>query len=526
MRYDYIVVGGGSAGCVLAARLTADPAVRVLLIEAGGWDGNPLLRVPIGVGKVREHHLFDWGYQSEPEPELDNRRIETARGKVMGGSHSVNHMNFTRGHPQDYDRWAQAGAEGWAYPDVLPYFRRLERFEGGGSAWRGGDGPLSVIWTRYRDPALDAWRAAAEDAGFPATADYNGEVATGIGMAQVTVDRGRRHSAARAWLWPVRRRRNLTVVTRAHADRLVLRGNRAVGISYRRRGRSETAMAEREVILAGGVFNTPKLLMLSGIGPAGHLRNHGIEVVADLPVGDGLQDHLAIAMYWRRRGASPFQHLLRADRVALAMARGWLTGTGPATRQPMCWFGFVATDPAAARPDVELMFGGVAKSPAMWFPGLARPKEDTVSIRVALLHPGSRGEVRLRSADPDAPPLIRYRFLSDPADRERLVDAGEIAHDIAMRRPLDPHRGDPLTFAAAPSRADLAGHIRRTAHTVQHACGTCPIGGVVDPGLRVLGLEGLRVADASVMPEIPGAHINAATLMIAEKAAEMILRGS
>ena len=301
--YDYVIVGAGSAGCVLAYRLTADPSVRVLLLEAGGRDTHPLIHVPIGLGKIWEHRMFDWGYDTEPEPRLDNRRIETMRGKVLGGSSSINVMAYVRGHRGDYDRWARNGCRGWSYADVLPYFKRCESWGKGEDAWRGGSGPLNVIDSRNRDPLFDAWLAAAQAADWPYTEDYNGKEQEGFGVGQWTIRDGRRCSAAVAFLRPAMRRPNLTVETGALATRVMLEGPRAAGVEYARSGRVHQARAAREVLLAGGVFNTPQLLMLSGIGEADHLREVGIETKLDLPgVGRNLQDHLSVDVHHLRRG--------------------------------------------------------------------------------------------------------------------------------------------------------------------------------------------------------------------------------
>src|SRR5262245_17942781 len=320
--FDYVIVGAGSAGCVLAYRLTADPAVRVLLLEAGGRDTHPLIHVPIGLGKIWEQRMFDWGYDTEPEPRLDDRRIETMRGKVLGGSSSINVMAYVRGHRGDYDRWARGGAHGWSYGEVLPYFKRCESWEKGENTWRGGSGPLSVIDARNRDPLFDAWLEAARQADWPFTEDYNGKDQEGFGLGQWTIRDGRRCSAAVAFLRPAMRRPNLTVETNALATRMILDGARATGVEYARNGSLHRASATREVLLAGGVFNTPQLLMLSGIGNADHLREVGVEPRVNLlGVGRNLQDHLSADVQYARREPGPFHAEMRLDRTAVSMVR-------------------------------------------------------------------------------------------------------------------------------------------------------------------------------------------------------------
>jgi 4-pyridoxate dehydrogenase len=525
--WDYIIVGAGSAGCVLANRLSEDAQTRVLLLEAGGADRHPLIHIPLGVGKLHEHELFDWGLHTDPEPALGGRSLEAMRGKVLGGSSSVNIMACTRGDPADYDRWAGQGATGWAYADVLPYFRRSERWEDGASVHRGGDGPTGVQWSRFVDPLNDAWLQAGRAAGYPVNPDFNGERHEGFGRGQCFIDRGRRSSAAVSYLRPARVRPNLQVVTGACVSRIEIERDTATGVRYRSGGREVHAHAAREVILSAGTFNSPQVLMLSGIGPAEPLERLGIPVVADLPVGRNLQDHVAVALTFSRRSPGPFHAELRADRMLASMLRAWLSGTGPATMLPSALYAFVKSDPQLDVPDIEFMFRCAPQKPRLWFPLLRAAGEDGYGIRPALLHPKSRGEVTLRSADPGDRVRILFNLLSDPADMATLLEGFGRARDLALSGPLAPFRGRQLTPGPeVRSRAEIEAWIRRTAVTVHHPAGTCRIGGgpdaVVDARLRVHGIARLRVADASVMPDLVSAHINACVLMIAERAADLI----
>jgi 4-pyridoxate dehydrogenase len=526
--YDYVIVGGGSAGCVLANRLSEDGAASVLLIEAGGRDLHPFIHIPLGMGKMHERDMFNWGYRTEPEPNMNGREIEAMRGKVLGGSSSINVMAYTRGNRGDYDRWAQKGALGWSYADVLPYFKRCETWERGENPWRGGAGPVGTEFAKTTDPVYDAWLDAAKAAGFPVTDDYNGRQQEGFGRGQYTIRGGYRSSAATAYLRPAKSRPNLDVVTGALATRVLMQGTRATGVEYIK-GIRETVRvnADREVILSGGAFNTPPLLMLSGIGPADHLRATGIKPVVDLPVGKNLQDHLAVIIFFERLNDSVFRHDMRFDRMAVSMLRAYFLGTGPGTVVPGGLHAFVKTRPELAVPDIEFMFRGAPADTHLWFPGIRPAYVDGYGIRPTLLHPDSRGEILLRSSDPREAPRIAYNFFSAPNDLPRLREGFKRAREVAYQAPMDAYRGRETSPGdAVKTDAEIDAFIRKTAITAHHPCGTCAMGTtpdtVTDPELRVRGVEHLRVVDASVMPDLVSAHINACVLMIAEKASDMI----
>ena len=527
LRYDYIIVGAGSAGCILANRLTEDAGARVLLLEAGGSDRHPYVQIPIGLGKLQQHRMFDWGYATEPEPHLNDRQLTVLRGKVLGGSSSINVMAYTRGHRGDYDRWARNGATGWSYADVLPYFKRSETWEGGADAWRGGSGPLGTVWAKASDPIFDAWCAAGKFAGWPTTDDFNGVESLGFARVQYTIRHGKRASASAAYLRPVLQRPNLALRSGAHATRVLMQGTRAWGVEFVYQRAIVQAEAAREVILCGGVFNSPQLLMLSGIGPALHLREMGITPLVDLPVGRNLQDHLAVALTFQRLDSGPFHREMRADRVGVNMARAWLFGTGPATTLPIALMAFLKTRPDLDVPDIEFIFRAAPFDARPWFPGWQRAYQDGYSVRPVLLHPRSRGDVTLRSVDPRAPVRIRHNFLADTADIAKLREAFRLAREVAYQQPLERFRGKEVSPGSdVQSDADIDAWIRNTVITVAHPLSTCPMGrgpeAVLDPELKVQGIEGLRVVDASAMPDLPSAHTNAGVMMLAERASDLI----
>jgi 4-pyridoxate dehydrogenase len=450
------------------------------------------------------------------------------RGKVLGGSSAINVMAYTRGNRADYDRWAQKGARGWSYADVLPYFRRGETWEAGEDAWRGGDGPLGTQFAKTRDPLFEAWIEAGAAAGFPRNPDYNGARQEGFGRGQFTIRDGRRSSSARAYLRPARHRHNLEVETGAHATRVLIEGKRAVGVELiKASGDLVQVRAGGEVVLSAGTFNSPQLLMLSGIGPAAHLREFGIEPVVDLPVGRNLQDHLGAYMFYARRQPGAFHREMRFDRMMVSMMRAYLFGSGPATVVPGGLHAFIKTRPDLAAPDIEFMFRGTAPHPHLWFPLLRPAFRDGFGIRPTLLHPDSRGEILLRSADPRDPPRIFYNFFSAPDDLPRLRAGFRIARDLVHRGALDPYRDiETNPGDRVQSDAEIDAWLRATVITAHHPAGTCAMGtlpdSVLDPQLRLRGIAGLRVVDASAMPDMVSAHINACVLMMAEKAADLI----
>jgi 4-pyridoxate dehydrogenase len=529
-NYDVIIVGAGSAGCALAGRLSEDKGRRVLLVEAGGWDTDPWIKIPLGWPHILLNRKHDWMYFAEPEATTGGRGLECARGRVIGGSSSINAMAYVRGNQGDYERWAASGLKTWSYAHVLPYFRRQESWKGGASFYRGGDGPLATRMAAYSDPLAEAYAAAGRAAGYKATPDYNGAQQEGFGVWQTTSKDGRRCSAADAYLRPALERKNLSVETNALTTKVIFDGSRAVGIQYIKNGATVTAHAEREVILCGGVINSPQLLMLSGIGDPAELAQHGIAVKAALPgVGKNLQDHISASIAYARKTPGPFHRAMRIDRIVPALARAYYKGEGIATDLPGGSMAFLKSRPDALLPDVQLIFNAAPMTAHPYFWPFKRPYADGYACRAVVLRPESRGRVELASADPRQAVRIRQNFLATDNDWKTLRAGLRIVRDVCRQAPMTPFMASEIAPGeSATDDASLDAHIRANSITVHHPLGTCKMGlatdpmAVVDPELKVLGVDGLRVVDGSVMPDLVGANINAPIIMIAEKAADLI----
>ncbi len=527
-EFDFIIVGAGSAGCVLADRLSADGKNKVLLLEFGGSDRSIFIQMPAALAYPMHSKKYNWGYESEPEPALNGRRLSCPRGKGLGGSSSINGLVYVRGNPMDFERWQdEHGAKGWGYAQVLPYFKRAEGRQEGGDTYRGSDGPLSTTYGTLKNPLHHAWLEAAQQAGYALTEDYNGFRQEGFGRMDMTVRAGTRCSAAKAYLYPARKRANLHVIQHALATRILFDGRRAVGVDYLRAGKSFTVRARREVILSGGPINSVQLLKLSGIGPAAELQSHGIPVIADRPgVGANLQDHLEF--YFQMACTKPVTLYRQANLLGKALAGAqWLflrSGIGATNHFESC--GFIRSRAGIPYPDIQYHFFPMAIN----YDGSSLATEHGFQAHVGPMRSKSRGSVTLRSADPRDPPRIRFNYMSHPDDWAEMRACVRLTREIFQQPAFAPWRGREIQPGAdCTSDAQIDAFIADKVESALHPSCTCKMGApddpmaVVDPELRVIGVSGLRIVDSSVMPAITTGNLNAPTIMIGEKGADHIL---
>ncbi|KQT32827.1 choline dehydrogenase [Sphingomonas sp. Leaf412] len=526
--YDYVIVGGGSAGCALAARLSEDPAATVCLLEAGGANKELLVRMPAGVGNlIKAKGKHNWGFWTEAEPHLDGRRLWWPRGRGLGGSSAINGMVYTRGHPRDYDEWRQFGLTGWSWDDVLPYFRRLEgHHRGECDGLHGADGPLRISGGESDSPFHDALIEAGRQAGYPVTTDFNGASQEGFGRYDLTIHDGSRWSTAAAYLRPVLARKNLTVITDARTTRLILDRTRVVAVEYAQGKTLQRVEVAGEVLLSAGAVQSPQLLQLSGIGAPDRLRKAGVDCLHDLPgVGENLQDHLDIILNWRSKDLVTAFSATKGLRQIATGLNYLLRGQGLGRQQFLESGAFVSSREGLSRPDVQI-HGVLA---IMQDHAKVKATEDGFAMHLCQLRPESRGRIDLASSDPQADPLIHANYLATPEDRRVMRECVKIGRDVASQAALDPYRAAELA-PGADMRTDeqIDAWVRANAETIYHPVGTCKMGAdgdamaVVDAELKVRGIAGLRVIDASVMPTLVGSNTNAPTIMIAEKAADMI----
>ena len=526
VEFDYVIVGAGSAGCVLANRLSADGKNSVLLLEAGPKDSNLWIHVPLGYAKLFKDKSVNWMYQTEPEPGLGGRQVFQPRGKVLGGSSSINGLLYVRGQHEDYDRWRQHGNAGWGYEDVLPYFKKAENQQRGADTYHGVGGPLPVSDWRHADPLSEAFVVSAAETGIPTNPDFNGATQEGAGFFQTTTRRGRRASTAFSYLRPAKGRGNLHVETDALAQRILFEGRRARAVEYRQGSSLRTARARKEILVSGGAYNSPQLLQLSGVGPAELLKRHGIEIVLDAPgVGNDLQDHMQVRLVMRCAQRVTLNDIVNHPvRRVMAGVQYAALRKGPLTIAAGTSGAFFKTNPRLASPDIQIHFLPFSTDKM----GEKLHSFSGFSASVCQLRPESRGSLRIKSADPTVPPEIRINYLATETDRAAFIEGLKVLRKILSAPALKPYVAEEVAPGSkVSSDEELLSFCRQTGSTVYHPTSTCRMGNdplaVVDQRLRLRGIEGLRVVDASIMPDLMSGNTNAPTIMIAEKASDMIL---